>query len=418
MEPIQLKIVPKLHKVLFRPSRYKVAHGGRGSGKSWSFARALIALAYSRKVRILCAREVQKSIRDSVHRLLGDQIELLGLTGSFEVLRDEIRCTTTGSQFLFTGLSNTTVEAIKSFEGVDYCWVEEAQTVSERSWEILIPTIRKSGSEIWVTFNPYEETDPTFLRFVTNQPPDCIRVEVNWNDNPSIPSELLKEKDYLYSVDPEAAAHVWGGKCKRMSDAQVLRGRWRVESFEPQDWWNGPYFGVDWGFANDPTVGTKSWIEGRTLYVEHEAYQVGCEIDHIPALLDQIPGFRSHLSRADNARPETISYMIRQGFNMMSAEKWPGSVEDGVEWLRSFEKIIIHPRCVHTAEEARLWSYKTDKLTGDVLPILVDQHNHCWDAIRYSGSPIIKGYSNNKTETQSQQAVYFNPYGTIGWMAR
>lgn len=421
-EAIALKLVPKLHRAFFNreglvKSRYKVAYGGRGSGKSWTFARMLIALAYSRKCRILCTREVQKSIKDSVHRLLSDQIELLGLSSQFDVLRDEIRSKTTGSQFLFAGLRDTTVDSLKSYEGIDYCWVEEAQTVSERSWEILIPTIRKPGSEIWVSFNPNEETDPTFLRFVKSPPPDCIEVKVNWHDNPSIPSELVKEKDYLYSVDPEAAAHVWGGECRKMSDAQVLRGRWKVESFEPKEWWNGPYYGADWGFANDPTVLIRCWVDGRTLYVEYEAYEIGVEVDHTPALFDTVPGARKHLIRADCARPETISYMVRQGFNAMGVEKWSGSIEDGVEFLRSFEVIVIHPRCEHTAQEARLYSYKVDRLTGDILPQLVDKHNNCIDSIRYALTPMIRGYS-ERSSVKQETAVYYNSYGSNGWMAR
>lgn len=392
----EVKIVPKLVRMLFEPKRYKVAYGGRGSGKSWSFARALLVKALERKCRILCAREVQKSIKDSVHRLLGDQIDLLGLGSEFEVLRDEIRCKN-GSQFLFSGLANTTVESIKSFEGVDYCWVEEAQTVSARSWEILIPTIRKRGSEIWLTFNPNEATDPTFLRFVKDPPPESSVIKVDWVDNPSIPGELIKEKDYLYRVDPEAAAHVWGGECRRMSDAQVLRGRFTVEHFEPGPLWEGPYQGADWGFATDPTALMRVWIWERKLYVEWEAYGHGIEIDHTPALFDGIPEARRYVTRADNARPETISYMIRAGFgSLVPCHKWPGCVEDRVSYLRSFDQIVIHPRCPHAAEEARLWSFKVDRISGDVLPQLVDKHNHCWDAIGYALEPMILGFAANK----------------------
>ena len=399
-------------------SRYKVAYGGRGSGKSWAFARMVLARCENARTRVLCTREVQKSIRDSVHRLLADQIDSLGLTSRFHVLRDEIRGPH-GSQILFSGLANTTIESIKSFEGVDVCWVEEAQTVSERSWEILIPTIRAPGSEIWVTFNPSEASDPTYLRFIDRPPPDTLGVKINWDQNPWFPTELLAEKDYLYRVDPEAAAHVWGGNTRRMSDAQVLRGRYNVEHFDPiPGVWDGPYQGADWGFAVDPSALVRVWIWERRLYVEHEAYGLGVEIDHTPALFDGMPGARDYVTRADNARPETISYMVRAGFGkLMACKKWPGCVEDRVQYLRSFDSILIHPRCPHTAEEARLWSFKTDRLSGDVLPQLLDKHNHCWDAIGYALEPMVLGHLKDLPEPEVEEDEFFGRASGMGWMA-
>lgn len=407
---------PEKLEFLFEPRRYKVCHGGRGSGKSWGFARALLIKAMEGKTRILCTREVQKSIKDSVHRLLSDQIQEMGLGEYFEILQTEIRAKN-GSQFLFAGLANTTAESIKSFEGCNTCWVEEAQTVSDRSWEILIPTIRAPGSEIWVTFNPAEETDPTYQRFVVNPPPDASVVRLNWYDNLWFPEELKKEKDYLYSVDPEAAEHVWGGCTRKMSDAQVLRGRYRVESFEPDPaLWSGPYQGADWGFAVDPSVLARVWVWERKLYVEWEAYGMGVDIIDTPALFDMIPNARDYVTRADSARPETISHMIREGWKRMErAYKWGGSVLDGVDHLRAYESIVIHPRCIHAAEEARLWSFKTDKLSGDVLPELIDKHNHCWDAIRYALEPVILG--KHKSAPAKPYKKAFKPMGTSqGWM--
>ena len=419
--PQPLKIVPALLPVLDpkKPSRYRVAFGGRGSGKSWSFARVLIGMSRVNRIRILCTREVQKSIRDSVHRLLGDQIELLGLSSEFEILRDEIKHRVTGSQFLFAGLANTTIDNIKSYEGVDYCWVEEAQSVSARSWEILIPTIRKKGSEIWVTFNPNEATDPTYQRFVADPPPNARVLKVNWDQNRSCPAELLAEKDYLYRVDPEAAEHVWGGNPRRMSDAQVLRGRYTLEDFIPVPGvWDGPYQGADWGFAVDPSALVRVWIWERRLYVEHEAYGLGVEIDHTPALFDGMPGARDYVTRADNSRPETISYMVRAGFGkLMACKKWPGCVEDRVQYLRSFDGIVIHPRCTHTAEEARLWSFKTDRLSGDVLPQLLDKHNHVWDAVGYALEPMVLGHLKDLPEPEVTEDEFFGRASGLGWRA-
>lgn len=379
---------------LFEPHRYKVLYGGRGGAKSYSMASALLLQAADRPMRILCAREFQISIKDSVHKLLADRIVALGLEHTYDVQRTTI-LGKNGSEFIFSGLK-TNITKIKSMEGVDLCWVEEAETVSEESWQVLIPTIRKEGSEIWVSFNPKEEKDPTYKRFVTSPPPECAAVEMSWSDNPWISEELLKEKDYLYRVDPEAADHVWGGKTRRATNAQVLYKKYVVEPFEPHEDWGGPYQGIDWGFATDPTTLIRCWVEeldvGANLYVEYEAYGVGVDINETPQLFDSVPNARDYVSRADNARPETISYMKQHGYPLVEAvEKWPGSVNDGVAHLRGYEKIVIHTRCVHAIEEARLWSYKVDRLTGDVLPVLVDKHQHCWDAGRYALCPLIKG---------------------------
>jgi phage terminase large subunit len=385
---------PKKLSFLFRPARYKVPYGGRGSGKSWGAGRALLLQATQRPLRILCARELQLSIKDSVHKLLSDQIDSMRLTPWFEVQQQAIYGKN-GSEFIFSGIRSNPTK-IKSTEGVDICWVEEAEKVSDKSWEVLIPTIRKPGSEIWVTFNPDQATDPTYQRFVVNTPPSAVVRKISWFDNPWLPDELRLEKDYLASVDPDAFAHVWGGECRSNSDAQIFRGKFRIEPFEvpPADSgvvWDGPYFGADWGFAKDPTVLVKMWIFGRTLYIEYEAYGIGVELDDIPELFERIPGVRDRVIRADNSRPETISHVARKGnMSVEAADKWPGSIEDGIAFLKSFEIIIVHPRCKHTADEMRLYSYKVDRLTGDILPEVVDANNHCVDGIRYGLCPMIR----------------------------
>lgn len=390
MAVLELKVPDALAFFLEEQARYKVAYGGRGAGRSWTAARALAAMGYERKMRFLCAREIQVSIADSVHKLISEQIEALGLSRAYDIQRQGIYCRN-GTEFIFSGIRSN-VNKIKSLEGVDIAWVEEAESISEESWRVLVPTIRKPGSEIWATFNPREETDPTYQRFVVKTPPNAIVRKVGWQDNPWFPDELRKERDWLLATDPDAEAHVYGGEPRNRSDAQVLRGRWRVEPFEPQAHWDGPYFGVDWGFAVDPSTMSRCWIDAaaRTLYVEHEAYGIGVEIEKHPDLFDAVPGGRDHVSRADNARPEMINFMQRNGYSrMIAATKGPGSVEQGVEFLRSFAAIVIHPRCIHAAQEARLWIYKVDRLTGDVKPELEDKNNHVWDGIRYSLEPLI-----------------------------
>lgn len=388
--------IPEKLAFLFEPHRYKVVYGGRGGAKSWSIARALLVKALNSKLRILCARGVQISIKDSVHRLLKDQITDLGYEDHFDTRENRIRCTASGSEFMFSGLTN--IKKVRSMEGVDICWVEEAETVSEDSWAVLVPTIRKEDSEIWVSFNPDQKTDPTYKRFITNPPPDAKVVKVGWEHNPWLPETLCREKDYLYRVDADAADHIWGGNTRKINQALVLFGKTSVSPFEPAKDWDGPYQGADWGYANDPTALIRCWVrefsEGelklRNLYIEREAYGVGVEIVDTPELFDAVDDARKYATRADKSRPETISHMQKNGYdNLVAAKQGPGSVKEGVMHLRSYAKIIIHPRCVHTIEESRLWSWKRDRLTGDILPILIDKHDHCWDAVRYALEPIM-----------------------------
>lgn len=399
-----------------RPARYKVAVGGRGSGKSWTFARKLLLLAAERPLRILCARELQVSIRDSVHRLLSDQVDALGLADVFEVGQSYIRgrgARNAGADFIFKGLRHNAAE-IKSMEGIDICWVEEAQAVSERSWNLLIPTIRSPGSEIWITFNPDQESDPTYQRFVANPPADSIVREVNFDVNPWFPPDLEKERAHMARTDPDAYAHIWLGKFQVHSHSQVLKGKWVVDVFDPQPHWMGPYFGADWGFAEDPTVLVKCWIDRRTLYVEHEAYGVEVALDDIPQMFALVPDADMHDIMADCSRPETINHLGNHGWERVrAAPKWPGSVEDGVEFLRSFERIVIHERCRHTADEARMWRYKTDPLTEQVLPVLVKGNDHTWDAARYALSYIIKGRKSAFWLPESAPPTAIDPLAAI-----
>lgn len=389
LPPPRIELPTKL-RPLWTPKRYKVLRGGRGGAKSHGIARTLLVMAAQRKLRILCTRELQNSIADSVHKLLSDLIAGdAHLSAHYEVQKKTIVNRTTGSEFIFAGVRNN-VKSIKSMEGIDICWVEEAEGVSDYSWQVLIPTIRKSGSEIWVSFNPDQEDDPTSRRFITNPPDDCISLEIGWQDNPWFPEELRKEMEYLYRIDPEAADHVWGGQFRKNSAAQVLRGKYVREAFVPEPDWDGPYFGADFGYSVDPSTLIKSYIHENRLHISEEAYGVGVEIDGLPAFYDSVSGARKRQIRADSSLPATISYLQRHGYpNVVGATKGPGSVEDGILFLRSFEKIIIHPRCEHTYEEARLWSYKCDRLTKLPTTDLEDKHNHCWDAIRYSMEPIM-----------------------------
>jgi phage terminase large subunit len=234
--------VPNKLLFLFEPKRYKVAYGGRGSGKSWSFAKALILQSFSQPLRVLCTREVQKSIKESVKRLLDDQIQAMGLGSFFDSTETEIRGKN-GSLFVFAGLANHTVESIKSYEGIDRVWIEEAQTVSKKSLDILIPTIRKEGSEIWISFNPELDTDEVWKRYVENTPPNCFAVSVNYSDNPWFPSTLEAERLHCKATNLEDYHWIWEGNCKAVVDgaiyaqevqSAVTEGRFTFVPYNPE----------------------------------------------------------------------------------------------------------------------------------------------------------------------------------------
>jgi phage terminase large subunit len=383
--------LPVWAKPLRERSRYKVLKGGRGGGKSYAVADQLILDGAQQPHRILCAREYQASIKDSVHRLLADRIDAWGLGGFYEVQRDEI-IGANGTSFIFRGVRQN-VQSIKSMTGLTRVWVEEAQTVSEDSWRTLIPTVREEGSEIWLTLNPHRREDASSQRFIESPPDDCIGITVNWRDNPFFPKTLNEErKRDQRLLDPGTYEHIWEGAYLEQSDAQVFANRYRAQEFEPGDNWAGPYYGVDFGFSQDPTAGVRAWIHDERLWVDYDFARVGLELDDTAkALIEALPGIDRHVSRADSARPESISYLKRHGLpGMAGVKKGAGSVEDGIAHLKSYAEIVVHPRCRALLDEFRLYSYAIDRHSGDVLPKIVDAHNHCIDALRYALEPVMR----------------------------
>lgn len=366
---------------LQRPSRYKAIHGGRGGGKSRTVATQLLIRAGTKPERILCAREVQKSIKDSVKRLLDDEIDRLGLRPMFVSTEQEIRGAN-GSLIIFAGLRGNAA-SIKSLEGVTIAWVEEAQTISQGSLDTLVPTIRAPDSELWFTWNPDLPTDPIDKMFRgESAPPDAEVIEVNYTDNPWFPDVLLAELEYDRSRDIDKFTHVWLGQYRRNSEARVFRN-WRIEDFDSPP--NVEYRqGADFGFSIDPSCLVRCWIDGTQLFVDQEAWGLKVDIDKLPGLFLSVPNSEKWWTTADSSRPETISYLRNHGFPLIRpALKGARSVEEGVEFLKAFD-MVVHPRCVRTIDELTHYSYKTDSLTGDVLPMLEDKDNHLIDALRYA----------------------------------
>jgi len=342
---------------------------------------------------VLCAREFMNSLEESSMQEVKQAIlSVPWLASNFDIGEKYIRTIDKSVNYVFCGLRHN-LDSIKSKARILLCWVDEAESVSEIAWQKLSPTVREEGSEIWVTWNPERDGSATDKRFRKEAGDDCITVEMNYTDNPWFPDVLEGERlNDQRRLDPATYAWVWEGAYLENSDKQVLAGKYRVAEFSDNLWKEAErlFFGADFGFAKDPNTLTRSFILHNRLYIEYEAYGQQTELDHMPALYDTIPGSRDWPIKADSARPETISYLKRQGFNISAAEKWQGSVEDGIAHLRGFDEIIIHPRCKNVAREARMWSYKTDRITGEVLPKLADGFEHCWDGIRYSLDGHIK----------------------------
>lgn len=398
----------RVFEPLLYPSRYKGAYGGRGSGKSHHFAEKVIQAALTSPKRIVCIREIQKSIKESVKRLLEDKIKALDVGSYFQVLDREIRGIN-GSLIIFQGMQDHTAESIKSLEGYDIAWVEEAQSLSTRSLRLLRPTIRKEGSELWFTWNPMSADDPidAFLRG-DNVPPDSKVVQANWSDNPWFPVELERERIFDLKYNSGTYDHVWEGAYLVNSDSQIFAGKYRIDDFEVLDTWDGPYQGGDLGFSQDPTAAIRCYIANDVLYVSHEAYKTKLELDDTATFLKgRIPDFDRYTTRWDNSRPESISYFKRHGLPRSEpVKKWTGSIEDGIQFLRSFREIVIHTRCNELAREFRLYSYKVDPRTGDITTKIIDAYNHGIDALRYALVPMMKGKRQLSTPV-------FGRYGVI-----
>lgn len=365
-----------------KQARHIALWGGRGAAKSRSVASAMVLQAAESHQRVLCGREVQRSIKDSVKRLLDDEIERCGLRSTFVSTETEIRGPN-DSLFIFTGLKGNAA-GVKSIEGITRFWGEEASTISQGSLDTVVPTIRSPGSQLIWTWNPDLETDPIDVMFRGEKgpPPRSIVQNVNHDQNPWFPPDLREQMEFDQSRDIDKYNHIWLGQYRRNSEARVFKN-WRVEAFDTPA--NVEFrLGADFGFSIDPSCLVRCWIDGTQLFVDYEAYGLKVEIPHLPALFMSIPDAEKWYITADTSRPETISYLRNHGFpRIAAAVKGARSLEEGVEFLKGYD-LVIHPRCQHLIDELTLYSYKVDSLTGTVTPILADKDNHLIDALRYA----------------------------------
>lgn len=365
-------------------ARYIGLRGGRGSAKSHSVGGWIpLRMAQDPNENPVCIREVQRTIADSSKVLIENKIEEYGLSGLFEPQEARI-LRQGGGDCIFRGMQNHTSDSIKSLEGRTLAWADEAHKLSKRSIELLTPTIRTPGSQLIFTWNPEAADDPVEVLFAENEgDPEFLCLTVNYDANPWFPDELRKDMERDKRRDPDKHSHIWMGEFRGLSEARVF-SNWRIDELTPPEqvvW----FYGADWGFAKDATAGIRCCVIGEhTLYIDAEIYEVGTPNEKLPSLLDGLPGARDWPMTADSARPETIDYVRRHGFpKMRAAKKGKGSVEDGVMFLQGMD-IVIHPLCANTINEFRNYAYKTDRHTGEILPVIEDANNHLMDALRYA----------------------------------
>ncbi len=395
---VQIEIPPKLIPVFSGNYRYRGSYGGRGSAKTRTFAKMTAVIAYKRAMAgdsgvILCGREFMNSLEDSSLEEVKQAIRAESfLNDFFEIGEKYIRTKCGRVSYIFSGLRHN-LDSIKSKARILLAWVDEAESVSEMAWSKLIPTVREHNSEIWLTWNPEKRDSATDKRFRQFPPENSAIVEMNYTDNPWFPDVLEQERlNDKKRLDDATYRWIWEGAYLEASEAQIFNGKYEELEFKPNQDFNGPYFGLDFGFAKDPTAAVKCWVFDNNLYIEYEAGKTGLELDHTAGFMkERVPDIEKYILRADSARPESISYLKRNGIpRIEGVKKWSGSVEDGIEHIKSYNKVYIHPRCKETLREFRLYSYKTDRLTGDVLPTVLDEHNHYIDAIRYALNPLMQ----------------------------
>ncbi|MCW4596816.1 PBSX family phage terminase large subunit [Pasteurella multocida subsp. multocida] len=395
---VQIEIPPKLIPVFSGNYRYRGSYGGRGSAKTRTFAKMTAVIAYKRAMAgdsgvILCGREFMNSLEDSSLEEVKQAIRAESfLNDFFEIGEKYIRTKCGRVSYIFSGLRHN-LDSIKSKARILLAWVDEAESVSEMAWSKLIPTVREHNSEIWLTWNPEKRDSATDKRFRQFPPDNSVIVEMNYADNPWFPDVLEQERlNDKKRLDDATYRWIWEGAYLEASEAQIFNGKYEELEFKPTQDFNGPYHGLDFGFAKDPTAAVKCWVYDNNLYIEYDAGKIGLELDETANFIkERVPDIDRHILRADSARPESISYLSRNGLPRIEAvKKWSGSVEDGIEHIKSYNKVYIHPRCKNTLQEFRLYSYKVDRLSGDILPVVVDENNHYIDALRYALNPLMQ----------------------------
>ena len=366
--------------------------GGRGAAKSQALAAIGILESYIDDGVILCCREIQKSVSDSIYSMLVSYIEDKGLSKDFKILNTSITNIRTGAEFIFAGLKSN-ITSIKSINKLRVVLVDEAENVTQNSWDILLPTPRYGDVRIYVVFNPRFEDDPTYQEFVAKTDPRKLVIDIQYTDNPWFPPSLERQRQRDAKGDAGRYAWIWKGKFLQITEASILAKKLVTREFEVDDSFGDPLIGVDWGFSNDPNAVTESYVKDNTLYIRNAAKKVGLELDDTAEwLVKHVPKIKKFTSRADNSRPETISKVKHDKENpiplIKACKKWTGCVEDGIAQLQSFDEIVIHPDAEECKAELTAYSFKKDKF-DEITAIPLDLDNHFADSLRYGIEPHI-----------------------------
>lgn len=408
---VRIEELPKLTTNFARPARTRVFKGGRGSGKTRGLAKRSALRIYQLAEMgvegvFLASREHLNSLDESSMEEIKQAIRSEPwLADYFDIGEKYIRTKNRRINYAFAGLRHN-LDSIKSKARIIGNWTDEAENVSEMAWRKLIPTLREEGAgwhvENWISYNPESPDSATHKRFIEQCPDDCIVTEVNYTDNPWFPDVLRRQMEQDRKLRPETFDHTWGGSFLTLTDAQIFAGKYTIDEFVPDPEWDGPYQGGDFGFSQDPAAAVRCWVGhdpnpsgghgDNCLWIEYEAGKIALELDdYAEHICDRIPDFDKYVTRWDSAQPGMISHIRKHGLpRAEGVEKWPGSVEDGIAFLRNFDKIVIHARCEQTAREFRLYSYKVDRLTEDVMPVVVDKFNHWIDSLRYACAPMVE----------------------------
>lgn len=366
--------------------------GGRGAAKSQALAAIGILESYIDDGVILCCREIQKSVSDSIYSMLVSYIEDKGLGKDFKILNTSITNVRTGAEFIFAGLKSN-ITSIKSINKLRVVLVDEAENVTQNSWDILLPTPRYGAVRIYVVFNPRFEDDPTYQEFVAKDDSRKLVIDIQYTDNPWFPPSLERQRQRDAKGDAGRYAWIWKGKFLQITEASILAKKLVTREFEIDDSFGDPLIGVDWGFSNDPNAVTESYVKGNTLYIRNAAKKIGLELDDTAEwLIKHVPKIKQFTSRADSARPETISKVKHDKENpiplIKACKKWKGCVEDGIAQLQSFDEIVIHPDAEDCKAELTAYSFKKDKF-DEITAVPLDLDNHFADSLRYGIEPYI-----------------------------
>lgn len=436
MLPVAAQFPDKL-QMLFQPKRFKVAYGGRDGGKSWGFARALLLLMMQKPLRVLCVRELQNSIAESVHETLSSQIEKMGLSAFFKVLTTEIRCTLTGGEFQFAGIRNNTAK-IKSYEDFDICWAEEAEKITKSSWNVLIPTIRKVASEIWISFNPDLATDYTYKYFVVDPPKDAVVTHMTWRDNPWYSQVLVSSREELRAKDEDAYQWVWEGKCRLLLEGAVYAKELRLARTEnritavPYDRSLPVDVFFDLGRADNTSMWFRQYGTFQFRYINYyEANQF--HIDHFIQYMQRLNYVYGTIWLPHDGKAKvlgsklTIEEQIRaKGFKVITLPK--DSIADGINAGRTiFSNCWFDEKlCEEGLECLAHYRYEKDPNTGQLSDKpLHDPYSHGADAFRYSAmgahrqrlaNEKVREAAKSTMTDRLRSALNRVPLGATGWM--